>query len=73
MTTDSFVIYPDVCPVGYSLRQGTLHNGYECRCKDIQEILNCEDDQDTILIRVRSFLRCTMIIVYMIIKRSGMP
>ncbi len=54
MKTDSFVIYPDVCPVGYTLRQAALHSGYECRCQeDIQQIiLNCEDDQDTILIQV---------------------
>lgn len=53
MTTDSFVIYPDVCPVGYALRNSTTQSGLECSCKkDVYQILNCEDDQDTILIQV---------------------
>ena len=53
MTTDSFVIYPLLCPVGYSIGKVVVHQGLECLCReDVQQILTCEDDQDTILLQV---------------------
>ena len=67
MTTDSFVIYPLLCPVGYSFSEVVVHQGLECTCReDVQQILTCEDDQDTILLQVVCSAYKTLFIVVLV-------
>ena len=47
---DNISLRPLPCPGGYSLE--SLNGLMGCTCKDVPEILNCEDDQETILIKV---------------------
>ena len=54
----TFLLYPDLCPAGYSLvLSGQVNfsvNEMECQCdKNNSNVINCENDQDKIVIRVR--------------------
>ncbi len=46
------MLYADLCPGGYELTPS--ENGFECSCKNqVLEVLDCEEDQDRIIIEVR--------------------
>lgn len=49
-----FTLYPALCPAGYVLvPTGRQQGGLECQCEqNSQLIINCEDDQDKVLIEV---------------------
>ena len=49
-----FTLYPLPCPAGYDLvYTGQQQGGFECQCEqNNQLIINCEDDQDSIIVEV---------------------
>ena len=49
-----FMLHPLLCPSGYVLvPTGQQQGGLECQCeKNDRQIINCEDDQDTIIVEV---------------------
>ena len=50
----TFTLYPLPCPAGYDLvSAGQQQGGLECQCdKNNKLIINCEDDQDTLIVEV---------------------
>ena len=56
MESAHFTLYPALCPAGYVLvSTGGQQDGLECQCEQSHQlIINCEDDQDTIIIEVAS-------------------
>ena len=54
MAGDSFELYSALCPGGYTLSAATISPDiFVCICDTVKEILQCEDDQDTIIIQVK--------------------
>ena len=50
MIGDSFTLISELCPGGFELVSSP---NVHCRCKEsVAEVLNCEDDQDSIIIQV---------------------
>ena len=54
VSSDSFIFYPLPCPGGYILQPSDgVQGSMVCRCQDnVTQVINCEDDQDTIVIEV---------------------
>ena len=53
-------MYPDLCPAGYDLvPTGAQQGGLECQCeRNDKLIINCEDNQDTVIIEVTCVEHC---------------
>ena len=54
MTGDRFVLNYIECPGGYGLERDRSTGLLQCECEETRQILHCEDDQDSVLIEVRS-------------------
>ena len=54
MESANFTLVGQVCPAGYVLRpQSSQRDISVCTCnEDISEVLSCEDDQETVVIKV---------------------
>lgn len=52
--SDRFVLQCTECPGGYILKQ-SLSSGLRCECEDAEYVLHCEDDQDSVLIKVYTY------------------
>ena len=59
MNSATFMLYPDLCPAGYSLTltgqpANISANELACQCDQNNTfIIHCENDQDEIIIKVR--------------------
>ena len=61
MKPAKFTLYPDLCPAGYDLvPTGAQQGGLECQCaQNNQLIINCENNQDLVLVEVKLMLTLT--------------
>ena len=55
MTGDKFELYSSLCPGGYEV-SGNSRTGMKCQCLEQTEgrIVNCEQDQDSIIVQASS-------------------
>ena len=56
-----FTLFPAPCPAGYDLVfTGQQQGGLECQCEqNNQLIINCEDDQDSVIVEVNKHFVCS--------------
>ena len=52
VASDRFVLQCTECPGGYVMKQSLSSRLIRCECEDVEYVLHCEDDQDSVLIKV---------------------
>ncbi|XP_064396716.1 uncharacterized protein LOC135343670 isoform X3 [Halichondria panicea] len=55
ISAENFTIRAEVCPGGYQLMSDNSASSQQivtCQCLDIPEVVECEDDQDSVIIKV---------------------